>query len=137
MPRAGSELLRTMATVGAIAAGVFRPHAHRDSPRERLRAAVVWTLAALRAAFDEVDLAVDDALADAQKVWWRWTLRGTPTAARWGPRPGGRRATVPGMSIFRVADGKVAEVWQATGPTNWQRPRAPISPLGLTLGPDA
>ena len=42
----------------------------------------------------------------------RWTAEGTHRGTLLGIPPSGRRFHFSGMSIFRVAEGKVAEQWE-------------------------
>jgi predicted ester cyclase len=41
----------------------------------------------------------------------RWTLRGTHRGTYQGVAPTGKQITMAGVSIYRFAEGKVAEGW--------------------------
>ncbi|GAC1533543.1 MAG: ester cyclase [Herpetosiphon sp.] len=62
-------------------------------------------------AFPDLHFSIDDLLAEDDKVLWRFTARGTHTGPLMDIPPSGKRATVTGMALFRLAHGKVAEVW--------------------------
>jgi predicted ester cyclase len=43
----------------------------------------------------------------------RWTFSGTHSGEFMGAPATGKRVTVSGIDIFRVADGRLAELWQS------------------------
>lgn len=67
-----------------------------------------------RAALPDVRFDVEAQLAEGDKVATRWTARGTHRGAFMGARPTGREATLTGISIDRVARGRIVERW-----VNW------------------
>ena len=67
-----------------------------------------------RAAFPDLKLTVDIAIAEGDFVTVRWTARGTHKGDLFGIAPTGKQATVTGITIDRYAGGKIAESW-----TNW------------------
>ena len=64
-----------------------------------------------RDALSDVDVALTDMLAEGDKVNWHFTLTATHTAPLLGIRATGKRISVTGMLISRIAGGKVAEEW--------------------------
>lgn len=64
-----------------------------------------------RDALADVDVALDDLLAEGDKVTWHFTLTATHAGTLLGIPATGRRVSVTGMLISRLADGKVAEEW--------------------------
>jgi steroid delta-isomerase-like uncharacterized protein len=66
---------------------------------------------AVRAAFADLQIVVDDLLVDGDAIAWRWTLTGTHVGAFAGLAPTGRRATLRGVNFQRLKDGRVAEHW--------------------------
>ena len=68
---------------------------------------------AIHSAFSNFGLTVEDLIAEGDRVAARWTMRGTHTAPLALPGmslpPTGRQIAVSGISICRVADGKLAE----------------------------
>ena len=65
----------------------------------------------LRTAFPDYHLAVEDEIAEGDKVVIRWTGRGTHTGEFMGIAPTGKQVTFSGISIYRLANCKVIEAW--------------------------
>lgn len=68
-------------------------------------------VAQLQAAFSNIDQSVDDVVAEGDKVAARWTFTADHTGEFLGVPASGKRITVGGLEIDRIADGKVAEAW--------------------------
>jgi predicted ester cyclase len=66
---------------------------------------------AVHAAFTDIAVVVEDLLVDRDKIAWRWTLTGTHHGPFLGASPTGRRVTLTGINIQRVANGVVVEHW--------------------------
>ena len=66
------------------------------------------------AAFPDGRLTVDEQLAEGNLVATRWTGRGTHEGELMGIAPTRKQVTVTGITISRLANGKVVEEW-----TNW------------------
>ena len=68
---------------------------------------------AVHSAFSDFGLTVEDMVAEGDKVAARWTMRGTHTAPLALPGmslpPTGKQIAVSGISICRVAGGKLVE----------------------------
>jgi predicted ester cyclase len=64
-----------------------------------------------RTAFPDVTLIIDDILAEGNKVTVRWTARGTHKGELMRIPPTGKEVTLTGISVVRIAGGKVAEHW--------------------------
>ncbi len=67
--------------------------------------------AAFKAAFPDLHFTIEDILTEGDKVVWRWSSQGTNQGSLMGMPPTGKQATVTGIEIYRLADGKVAERW--------------------------
>ncbi len=65
-----------------------------------------------RAAFPDLQMAIDHQVASADKVVTRFTARGTHEGQLDGLEPTGKQVTITGMSIIRFADGKGVEEWE-------------------------
>ncbi len=57
------------------------------------------------------NLTIEDMIAEGDRVMVRWSSRGTHQGELAGLPPTYRPVTNSGINIFRVADGKIAEVW--------------------------
>ena len=65
-----------------------------------------------QAAFQDAAVMIDDQIAEGNLVVTRWTGRGTHSGELMGIAPTGKEVTVSGITISRLADGKIAEEWQ-------------------------
>jgi predicted ester cyclase len=54
---------------------------------------------------------VEDLFGEGDRIAVRWTLRGAHTGEYMGAKPTGKQVTATGINIFRIAGGKVAEIW--------------------------
>jgi steroid delta-isomerase-like uncharacterized protein len=68
-------------------------------------------LTAFHAAFPDLHYTVADQINAGEKVVVRWTLRATQAKEYQGHPPNGKTMTVTGISIFRLASGKIQEIW--------------------------
>jgi steroid delta-isomerase-like uncharacterized protein len=70
-------------------------------------------VAGYRRAFPDARSTVEDQLAEGDKVVTRWRARGTHRGEL-GPVPAtGRQFVIEGVTIERIAGGRIAEVWVA------------------------
>ena len=67
-----------------------------------------------QAAFRDARVTVDEQIADGDIVATRWTGRGIHEGELMGIAPTGKEATVTGITISHLRNGKVAEEW-----SNW------------------
>jgi len=67
--------------------------------------------AAVRSAFADIQIVVDDLLVDDDRIAWRWTLTGTHVGPFGGLAPTGRRASLRGVNFQRLREGRVTEHW--------------------------
>jgi steroid delta-isomerase-like uncharacterized protein len=66
---------------------------------------------AQRLAFPDIQYTVEDAIAEGDKVVVRWIARGTHRGEFQGIPATNKPGTVTGISIFRLANGKIVECW--------------------------
>jgi steroid delta-isomerase-like uncharacterized protein len=67
-----------------------------------------------RTAFPDVRLTIESLIAEGETVMARWSCRGTHKGDLSGIAPTGKPFTISGVSIARLANGKMAEGW-----VNW------------------
>jgi steroid delta-isomerase-like uncharacterized protein len=67
-----------------------------------------------RAAYSDARITVDDQIAEGDRVATRWTGRGMHDGDLMGVAPTGKQVTVSGLTLSRLANGKVIEAH-----TNW------------------
>jgi steroid delta-isomerase-like uncharacterized protein len=65
------------------------------------------------AAFPDINMTVDDVLAEGDKVVGRWTVRGTHQGETedYGP-PTGRQMVLEGITMHRFEGDKIVEEWE-------------------------
>ncbi len=68
-------------------------------------------VATYHGAFPDIQFTIEDQIAEGDKVVTRWSARGTNKGEMMGMPPTGKSATVTGISIERIAGGKIAESW--------------------------
>ena len=56
-------------------------------------------------------MTIEDLIADGDKVTCRFTARGMHYGEFMGIPPTGRDITMTGIEIFRLENGKIAELW--------------------------
>jgi steroid delta-isomerase-like uncharacterized protein len=64
------------------------------------------------AAIPDLHTTIDDLAAEGDKVVVRYTVEGTQQGELLGIPPTGKRFRTSGICIYRLAEGKVAEVWE-------------------------
>lgn len=62
-------------------------------------------------AFPDLNLSIDDLVAEGDRVLWRFTSHGTHTGPLLNIPPTGRTGSIAGMALFRFTNGKIVEVW--------------------------
>ena len=71
-------------------------------------------IAGAEAGFPRYSLDPEDLIAEGDKVILRFTLRGTHKGDFMGLSPTGKKIAVPGIIIYRIAGGKIAQHWIQT-----------------------
>jgi steroid delta-isomerase-like uncharacterized protein len=66
---------------------------------------------AFHGAFPNLKYILDDTIVQGDKVVTRWTAAGTHTGNFFGMPATNKDVSMLGMTIFRVRDGKIAELW--------------------------
>ena len=72
------------------------------------------TISGYRTAFPDLRITIEEQIADDQGVATRWSAKGTQEGELMGMPATGKQATVTGITIDRIVDGRIAESW-----TNW------------------
>jgi steroid delta-isomerase-like uncharacterized protein len=77
---------------------------------------------------------INDSVAEGDKIAVRFTITGTHQGEFMGAAPTGNKITVNGMNLFRIEDGKIADVQAFFNPTELTGPLG-ISPQPAPSGP--
>jgi steroid delta-isomerase-like uncharacterized protein len=64
-----------------------------------------------RAAFEHLNVTIDDMIAEENKVAARFTARGIHKGDFMGLPATGKSITMTGIEIFRIENGKIIELW--------------------------
>ena len=92
------------------------------------------TVATYQNAFNDAHWAVEDVMAEGDKVVVRWVGTGTHTGDLPGIPSTGKKVNVPGIWMFRIAGGKIAESWDVWDTMGMLQQLGVGSPLGQTGG---
>ncbi len=86
---------------------------HHPSSPEPVRGlpAVQGFLSQFRNGFSDFNMNVEDVVEGGDKVTVRWRARGTHDNTLFGIPPTGKQMNVAGISVLRIANGKIAEDW--------------------------
>ena len=68
-------------------------------------------IAGYEAAFPRYALIKEDMIAEADEVVVRWTMRATYAGGFMNIPATGQQVAMPGIIIFRIADGKIVDHW--------------------------
>ncbi len=66
-------------------------------------------VAMYRTVFPDLRFTIEEVVGEGDQVVIRWTVHGTHRGALMGVAPTGKHAVVTGISILRVANGKITE----------------------------
>jgi steroid delta-isomerase-like uncharacterized protein len=85
-------------------------------------------------------VAIDDMIAEGDRVALRWTTSGTERGPVKTPlgvaAPTDRPIFVPGINIYRIVDGKITEEWMVWDTLSWVH-QLGLVPVPATDGPGA
>ena len=99
-----------LAAADALLHPAFSLHTPLPTPGPGI-AAMNTVITTCRAAFHGLHVTIDDMMADGEMVTARFTARGTHNGGFMGLSPTGKAITLTGIEIFRIEDGKIAELW--------------------------
>jgi len=66
----------------------------------------------MRGGVPDLTITIESQIAEGDMVATRWTGTGTQTGTLMGVPPTGKRVTVSGIDICRIADERIVEYWQ-------------------------
>ena len=67
----------------------------------------------------DLNITHDSTLSKGDEVLILWTMTGTPKKEFFGIPASDKPTSVVGFDLFRIANGKIAELWQSFGPGTW------------------
>lgn len=123
-----------LALADAILAEDLVDHDPRAAPgREGFKQGLL----AVRAAFPDWTVTLDDVVIEGDQVAGRWTARGTHLGPFLGLPPTGRSIVMAEIGIMRIADGRIAEVWHIADELSLLQQLGLMPPLGSPFEPAA
>lgn len=99
-----------MAVVDELVAPTYVGHS-TVGPEVKGSEALKQRLTMIRTAFPDLQVTVDDIVADGNKVATRTTLRGTQKGEYLGIAPTGKQVTATAIGITHLENGKIKEGW--------------------------
>jgi steroid delta-isomerase-like uncharacterized protein len=99
------------AVVDEIVASDYLGHSSNPATETHGREGVKQFYMALHSAFPDIHFAIEDQVAEGDKVVTRWTARATHNGEYQGIPPTGNRGELTGITIERIAGGKIVECW--------------------------
>ena len=88
-------------------------YVHHDPSQPQVRdyqGLLDWTGGMART-LPDAHTTIEDLIAEGDKVVKRWMVRGTHQGELMGILPTGKRVTITGIEILRIADGQIVERW--------------------------
>lgn len=73
--------------------------------------AIRETVTLFRAGFPDLDITLEELVAEGDKVCARSMMRGTHRGTIFGLAPTGRKVAVAGMTMVRLVEGRLVESW--------------------------
>ncbi|HSM59122.1 MAG TPA: ester cyclase [Candidatus Sulfomarinibacteraceae bacterium] len=99
------------AVVDELVAGDYLGHSTAPETETHGRQGYREFYTTLRQAFPDIQFTIKDQIAEGDRVVTRWTARGTHQGKFQGIPPSGQHGEITGISIDRIAAGKVVECW--------------------------
>jgi steroid delta-isomerase-like uncharacterized protein len=91
----------------------FAPN-YRDNSSNTDKAQLKQAIVAMRQAFPDLHVTVDDLMVEGDKITIRWTAHGTHQGDYYGVPATGKKMKNTGILIDRIEDGKFVESWSSS-----------------------
>lgn len=101
----------------AVLAADFVDHTHPNQAPGP--ASVKEAIKAFRAGFPDVQVTIEQMIAEGDTVAFRFVLRGTHLGTFAGFPPTGEEAVLTGVDFIRLAGGKMVELWSIQDTFSW------------------
>lgn len=100
-----------MKAIDELVADNFVEHYLPDPNMPTNKAGLHQSMAMFRTAFPDLQITIDDVIAQGDKVWTYTTMRGTNKGELMGMPATGKKIEVKGFDIVRFVNGKAVEHW--------------------------
>lgn len=88
------------------------------------------TAQAIFAGFSDMEVIIDDLIAEGDKVVKKWTSRSVHTGEFMGIPPTGKAMEITGTTVYRIAGGKIVECWSNADRMGMLQQLGVIPPMG-------
>lgn len=109
-----------MSTLGEVLAPNFQPHNLMPGVPNSLEG-IQGLHAMTVAAYPDFHVNIEDLFGAADRVVMRFIMTGTHRGNFMGVPPTGKKIHVTGISIFRIAEGKIVEHWGEEDSLGWMQ----------------
>lgn len=114
--------------LGDVLAPEFKPHSLMGGIPEGLEGYKLLHQSTV-ASYPDFHVSIEDLLAEGDKVAMRFVITGTHTGTPFmGIPPAGVKIRVTGISIFRLAGGKIVEHWGEEDALGWMGQLGALKP---------
>ena len=103
---------------------------HHPTGQEFSRETYGKNLIMSRNAFPDSHMDILDLFGRGDRVACRWMLHGTHKGVYQGMPPTGNKFSIQGINIFRIADGKIVEIWSQSNTLGMMQQLGMIPPMG-------
>jgi predicted ester cyclase len=110
-----------LSVLDELASESYTVHDLAASEPETGRTEVKNAISFYRSVFPDMELTVEDAIAEGDKVAVRWKFHATHQGEFMAAAPTRRAVTVEGIDIFRFAAERIEEAWVMSGDIRWLR----------------
>jgi steroid delta-isomerase-like uncharacterized protein len=86
------------------------------------------------AAFPDLCITVEDAVAEKDKVAASWTISGTHKGEFWGVRPTNKKISLDGITIHHIANGKIIDSYISSDALGLMRQLGAVPALARPKG---
>jgi steroid delta-isomerase-like uncharacterized protein len=82
---------------------------------------VIEVVSMFRSAMPDLEVVIEDMIAEGDKVATRYALEGTHKGHLFGVAPTGRHLSIKSMTVERLSEGKIVEHWRVTDELDMMR----------------
>jgi steroid delta-isomerase-like uncharacterized protein len=122
----------------AVIDQIFAPDAQLHAPLAGIQPkteGLKKVVAGLREGFPDLQVAIDDLFSGGDKVVVRWhTTRQTHRGVYRGIPPTGRKVSMTAIQVFRMRDGRIADVWFELDALGGARDMGVVPPEVMSAG---
>ncbi len=104
---------------------------HHDAPGATDRDSTKMVIGMILDAFPDFQITIADEIVEGDRVVTRQTISGTQQGELMGIPATGKRVDFSGISIFRLAGGKIVELWALSDNMGMMQQLGVLPPVGV------